>query len=378
MSLIHKNTTPLNVEELVSKIQSGRIILDPYWQRGVVWDTKKQEYLIDSILKELHIPELLFCKNEAYQMQSIDGKQRCTTFIRFLTDQFPYKGTLFSKLQSEHQEKIKTYPIACSIYSGLDESQKVEMFRRIQGGSPLRVGEIINSMREQYCIPRFLFEQIATNPIYTNLKNILHIKDDSVNYTRHDWLIWLVALFADFISNQPMGSFGDEKGDDLIKKALKHCSKSFKDLGPFIERYSEYIKQIHWKGFERQLSLLADVVLAIDTDAQTVEFFKKNQGLSTILPIFHRIGKEFRRPPSINAKQQFTNKWKNFLQIVSSPNQTSDDASSDVLSEDDEFKEHYGNDIEKIKAEWICLRRKNICPTTIERMDKLFCQTAFQ
>ena len=32
-----------------------------------------------------------------------------------------------------------------------------------------------------------------------------------------------VKLFADFISNQPIGSFGDEKGGQLIKTALKHC-----------------------------------------------------------------------------------------------------------------------------------------------------------
>jgi len=44
MSTVHKNSTTIFVEDIVRRIQNGRMILNPFWQRGNVWDEKKLDY----------------------------------------------------------------------------------------------------------------------------------------------------------------------------------------------------------------------------------------------------------------------------------------------------------------------------------------------
>ena len=382
MSTVHKNSTTIFVEDIVRRIQNGRMILNPFWQRGNVWDEKKQAHLIDSIIKDLHVPELLFCIDHDGNSQSIDGKQRCTALFEFLNDKFQYNGKCFSEMSQQDKNKINMYQLAVSTYDGLDNAQKVEMFRRIQGGVSLTPGEIINSMKEEYEIPRFLFQQIVTNENYIALKNALHIHDGSRHHLRNDWAIWVTTLFVNFIANMPKNTFDPD--DSLRTKALKHCSKSAQSLVTFIENYSHHVNPIHWQNFEQKLIILKDIVINVDTNASTPSFFKRNRGVATILPIFHSI---CTLPDSC---RKLINRWKHFFNII--VNATNNSGTSDN-DDDDEFAEHHDEEFndeagtegdadhhanhdsdtcEYIKNEWDKLRRKNISPSTIKQMHNLF------
>jgi len=399
MSTVHKNSTTIFVEDIVERIKKGRMILDPFWQRGNVWDLKKQQYLIDSILKDLHVPELLFCINHDGNSESIDGKQRCTTLFDFLHDKFPYNGKKFSEMTQQAKTKINTYQLAVSTYEGLANTQKVEMFRRIQGGAPLKPGEIINSMKQEFEISRYLFDQIVTNENYIALKNALHIDNNSDIYKRNEWVIWLTSLFANSIAMMEKNTF--DADDSLRKGAMKHCSKSIQSLVSFIENYSEHVQVIHWQKFEEKLVILKDIIINVDTTQHTLDFFKCYKGLTTILPIFHSICVEK------DEKAQLIEKWKCFFKILKIDTKTLDNddqtsqkvpESSPMSTEDDEFAKHYDDDgppasshdasagpmhsedsrsdssdsYESLQNEWKLLRRKNISPSTIKKMHSLF------
>ena len=47
--LTGKQVLNLNIEDIVAKTQNGRIVLDPYWQRDVVWGQKKKGTRFDIV-----------------------------------------------------------------------------------------------------------------------------------------------------------------------------------------------------------------------------------------------------------------------------------------------------------------------------------------
>jgi hypothetical protein len=87
----------------------------------------------------------------------MDGQQRNTTIYKYLKDEFaltqlkpiPYldedgneceidiSGKKFSELEEELQDIIQDATIVVKYYDNLDQSQKAEMFRRLNNGKPL-------------------------------------------------------------------------------------------------------------------------------------------------------------------------------------------------------------------------------------------------
>lgn len=73
--------------ELVRLHERGKLIIQPNFQRDFVWPVADQTRFVDSLAKQLPIPSMcigLDYKSETYQV--IDGLQRISTIIKFLTD----------------------------------------------------------------------------------------------------------------------------------------------------------------------------------------------------------------------------------------------------------------------------------------------------
>ncbi len=82
--------------DLVRMYNDGILDIQPDFQRDVVWSGPSQTRFIDSLIKQLPIPSMCFSlENKSQKWQVIDGLQRMTTIIKFLTDK---KWTL-SKLK---------------------------------------------------------------------------------------------------------------------------------------------------------------------------------------------------------------------------------------------------------------------------------------
>lgn len=76
-----------SASDLVRMYSDGQLIIDPQFQREVVWSNSEQTRFIDSIVKQLPIPSM--CLSLDYKTQTwqvIDGLQRISTIIRFLSD----------------------------------------------------------------------------------------------------------------------------------------------------------------------------------------------------------------------------------------------------------------------------------------------------
>jgi uncharacterized protein with ParB-like and HNH nuclease domain len=82
-----------DVETIVSRIRSGDIDLQPDFQRGEVWGRPKKQRLIDSILRDWHVPPIHVIENRKTRKQEVlDGQQRLASIRDFVEGLFPVDG----------------------------------------------------------------------------------------------------------------------------------------------------------------------------------------------------------------------------------------------------------------------------------------------
>ena len=135
------------ITSLREKWEGGLLQLQPNFQRQYVWWLKPElpSRLIESILLEIPIPPLYFGRLGGGKLEVIDGQQRLTTLIEFVTNKFPLQrltrmpslnGQTFRELSTEHQEKIKDTPIrTVEINAGNNTELRYEIFERLNRGS---------------------------------------------------------------------------------------------------------------------------------------------------------------------------------------------------------------------------------------------------
>ena len=73
--------------DLYRMFKTGKLNIQPEFQRDVVWDPSDQTRFIDSLMKQLPIPSMCFSLDyNTGEWQVIDGLQRMTSIIKFLQD----------------------------------------------------------------------------------------------------------------------------------------------------------------------------------------------------------------------------------------------------------------------------------------------------
>lgn len=96
--------------------QTGRLIVDPEWQRQYVWDRKRASKLIESFIHDIPVPVIYLAKNEEGKYEVIDGLQRLTSVFDYLNNQFSlrglelvplYNGKYFRELDETAQNKLQ-------------------------------------------------------------------------------------------------------------------------------------------------------------------------------------------------------------------------------------------------------------------------------
>jgi hypothetical protein len=135
------------ITSLREKWDGGLLDLQPAFQRQYVWQLKPElpSRLIESVLLEIPIPPLYFGRLPGGKLEVIDGQQRLTTLINFISNEFALRrlssmpslnGKTFRDLSTEYQEKIKDTPIrTVEIDTGRNTDLRYEIFERLNRGS---------------------------------------------------------------------------------------------------------------------------------------------------------------------------------------------------------------------------------------------------
>lgn len=131
---------------------SGKLNIRPKYQREFVYDDKKRNLVIDSILKDYPLNVFYWVKNSDTDFEVLDGQQRSISICQFVHNYFSItidtdKKTpfYFHTLPVDLQEKILNYKLTVYWCEGND-SEKLAWFDRINvSGEPLNAQELLNA-----------------------------------------------------------------------------------------------------------------------------------------------------------------------------------------------------------------------------------------
>lgn len=151
-----KNNMEWTVRKLVENYETGLISFNNAVQRGYVWKRDRRSAFIMSVILEKPIPPIYVIRYEDGNYSAIDGKQRSTTLIKFLADEFAlegldplavedegeYKeinlnGCTFSTLMPEIQNAIKDAALSFVVLNQPTDEQVYDYFYLLNNGMPL-------------------------------------------------------------------------------------------------------------------------------------------------------------------------------------------------------------------------------------------------
>ena len=166
MKIYERKSFPRTARDLKVMYEKGNLSFDNAVQRSFVWKNtakdNRMSMLIDSMIRGLPVPPM-YCncifediKNKTYDF--LDGKQRVTTIVKFLKDEFPlvniptfedeegneqdFNDLVYSQLPEDVQDTIKTYSLTVYYYENMDQEDAEEMFRRLNNGKSLTAIEL--------------------------------------------------------------------------------------------------------------------------------------------------------------------------------------------------------------------------------------------
>lgn len=131
----------------------------PDWQREKVWNNKKKQKLIDTILQGWKLPKFYFLAsdtgNDLYEV--LDGQQRLTAIWEFfdgslqLSDESAdrFGAYNYASLPSDVSDAFDDYEIEFDVIESASEEDQKEFFQRLQEGLPLTSSEKLNSVHSK-------------------------------------------------------------------------------------------------------------------------------------------------------------------------------------------------------------------------------------
>jgi len=79
---VYSDKSDPTIQGLYRRFQKGRLILQPDFQRGYIWDDAKASRLVESVLLEVPIPNFYLSEEVDGNESVVDGQQRLTSFFR--------------------------------------------------------------------------------------------------------------------------------------------------------------------------------------------------------------------------------------------------------------------------------------------------------
>ena len=144
--------------------RKDKIDLQPLYQRPSVWNKKKKQKLIDSILRGYDLPKFYLrssnsASNSDFEHEVVDGQQRLSAIWEFISNKYklsddskdiPDLGNLsgkqWSDLSSTQQDRIGNFHLSVVIIEKASDFEIRQLFLRLQEGVSLNPAEKRNAM----------------------------------------------------------------------------------------------------------------------------------------------------------------------------------------------------------------------------------------
>ena len=180
--VLEKNDRSLS--EFLRWLQTGRLIVDPEWQRQYVWDRRRAAKLIESFLKDIPVPVIYLAINQDGHYEVIDGLQRLTSVFDFFENKYSLRGlellphlngAYFKDLPEKEQGKLQDTTLRTfELSPRTPKDLMFVIFERLNTG-----GMALNDMEIRNCLFRgplnSLIKRLVTNEDFRaclNQKNV--------------------------------------------------------------------------------------------------------------------------------------------------------------------------------------------------------------
>lgn len=151
--------TDMELETIVRRIVDNELDLQPEFQRGEIWDTKRRQRLIDTILRGWYVPAVHIVQEDDRELV-LDGQQRLATIRDFITDVLrvngstepvsdeieSYHGMRFSELPEGTKRAIRRFPLPVVYLSDHAPGEPNELFFRLNQSYNLTPPEKRNAL----------------------------------------------------------------------------------------------------------------------------------------------------------------------------------------------------------------------------------------
>ena len=143
------------IHDVLRRIEKGRCVMNPDFQRDFVWDKKKQSKLIESVIMRIPLPVFYFAEDEHGRIIVVDGLQRLNTFKDFVENKLKLDlknhkeldGKIFNNLDSKLQNRVEDCNLILYILDeNAPERARLDIFERVNSGEPLTRQQMRNSL----------------------------------------------------------------------------------------------------------------------------------------------------------------------------------------------------------------------------------------
>lgn len=223
--MIDRDYTQWKIERIIKDINDGKINLSPAYQRGDVWSETAKKKLITTILFEGYPIPPIMLSNRQTHINTIDGKQRCTTLCEFMDNLFPIEfienGESKKQYYKELSEKLRAQfdltNIPVQIYYGMTDIDECKAYERLNRGTVMKSGEIIKSY--MYCDFANIVNEYGNQDSYLvkELQCIWDVKFPSMD-KRYNNLAMLTGIIAGLMKGTSFTSTSYRILEPLLNK----------------------------------------------------------------------------------------------------------------------------------------------------------------
>lgn len=197
-----------SIFELKRRYDKGLICLDPDFQRNEVWSTRQKSELIESVVMGIPLPLIYLAETMEGKLVIVDGRQRLTTFFRYLDNEFSINGLkIMTELnackfrdlendakKSKYATEIEDFQLVIQIIKyPTPDRVRFDIFDRVnRGGTPLNNQEMRNALYQGPATR--LLNELAASDAFKDATghsvSPLHMKDKYIILRALSFYLW--------------------------------------------------------------------------------------------------------------------------------------------------------------------------------------------